>query len=442
MTDEHNDHTGPEVSTGAHTDGADGSANTLQAADDQGTEPAAASDETTSQPDSDPAAHDDQQLDDPALPGAELVDEDDDTDPELESGDPYGGHAPEEVKQIIEGALFAAGTALSIAQLAALFEPYERPHRSSLRSLMAELMADYQGGGVELVEVASGFRFQTRHSVGPWVSRLWEERPQRYSRALLETIALIAYRQPITRGEIEDVRGVSVSTQIVRTLLEREWVRVVGHRDVPGRPAMYATTRQFLDHFGLTSLDQLPSLGEIRDLDDINPQLGLEGDDDRSVGAVDDQAEISFSTMVDKLREGERSGKTGNPFIDEQLDDELSEMDAVNDAIEQAFEAQRAGHDHPDLDLSDADEASPEGQPEAVSEAGADDQISDRPESEAPGPDQSAQEQAPQTQAPQDEEALSEAEQWRIIQEKLAQQQALLDGRESDQPGGDDDNEH
>lgn len=437
MTDEHNEQTGPEASTGAYSDGADEAANPMPASEEPGKEPTEASDEPSLQPDSDPAAHDDQQLDEPALPGSEPVDDEDASDPELESGDPYGGHAPEEVKQIIEGALFAAGTALSIAQIAALFEPYERPHRSSLRSLMAELLADYQGGGVELVEVASGYRFQTRHSIGAWVSRLWEERPQRYSRALLETIALIAYRQPITRSEIEDVRGVSVSTQIVRTLLEREWVRVVGHRDVPGRPAMYATTRQFLDHFGLTSLDQLPSLGEIRDLDDINPQLGLEADDDRSVGAVDDQAEISFSTMVDKLREGERSGKTGNTFIDEQLDDELSEMDAVNDAIEQAFEAQRAGHNHPDLDLSDADEASTEAQLEATGDAGTDDQESDGSAPIEPGAVPSEQEQAPQ-----DEDALSEAEQWRIIQEKLAQQQALLDGRESDQPGGDDDNEH
>jgi len=434
MIDESNDQARPGESTGAQPDENYVSANPAASDEQQDTASTEASGETTGQPDSDPAAHDDQQLDDPALPGAEVAEEDEDTDPELESGDPYGGHAPEEVKQIIEGALFAAGTALSIAQIAALFEPYERPHRSSLRSLMAELLADYQGGGVELVEVASGYRFQTRHSIGAWVSRLWEERPQRYSRALLETIALIAYRQPITRSEIEDVRGVSVSTQIVRTLLEREWVRVVGPRDVPGRPAMYATTRQFLDHFGLTSLDQLPSLGEIRDLDDINPQLGLEGDDDRSVGAVDNQAEISFSTMVDKLREGERSGKTGNTFIDEQLDDELSEMDAVNDAIEQAFEAQRAGHDHPDLDLSDADEESTDGQSEAA------DQASDLTEPDEPGSGQSEQEQAPQ--ALQEEEALSEAEQWRIIQEKLAQQQALLDGRESDQPGGDDDNEH
>ncbi|HET8903073.1 MAG TPA: SMC-Scp complex subunit ScpB [Saccharospirillum sp.] len=438
MTDENDDQTRPPVNVEDQPEEAEEPANPASEADNTEEEsPAAAS-----QPDSDPAAHDDQQLDDPAALNSESSDEaEDDTDPEMESGDPYGGHSPETVKQIMEGALFAAGTALSIAQIAALFEPYERPHRSSLRSLMAELLADYQGGGVELVEVASGYRFQTRHSIGAWVSRLWEERPQRYSRALLETIALIAYRQPITRSEIEDVRGVSVSTQIVRTLLEREWVRVVGHRDVPGRPAMYATTRQFLDHFGLTSLDQLPSLGEIRDLDDINPQLGLEGDDDRSVGAVDDQAEISFSTMVDKLREGERSGKTGNTFIDEQLDDELSEMDAVNDAIEQAFEAQRAGHNHPDLDLTDTEEDAREAGSSETDDTATDAEPAGESEPDEPGNDQPAQQNQPQP-SNNDHDALSEAEQWRIIQEKLAQQQALLDGRESDQPGGDDDNEH
>ncbi|WP_051207894.1 SMC-Scp complex subunit ScpB [Saccharospirillum impatiens] len=436
MTDENDDQNHLPVTDGRQpVEGEDSAGQASQA--DQETDRSSVEDaeaEADRQPDSDPAAHDDQQLGDPESLDGESSDEaEDDADPELESGDPYGGHSPETVKHIMEGALFAAGTALSIAQIAALFETYERPHRSSLRSLMTELLAEYQGGGVELVEVASGYRFQTRHSIGAWVSRLWEERPQRYSRALLETIALIAYRQPITRSEIEDVRGVSVSTQIVRTLLEREWVRVVGHRDVPGRPAMYATTRQFLDHFGLTSLDQLPSLGEIRDLDDINPQLGLEGDDDRSVGAVDDQAEISFSTMVDKLREGERSGKTGNTFIDEQLDGELSEMDAVNDAIEQAFEAQRAGHDHPDLDLTDGDEPSQE---EVESAAPGEPEADVQPSGDVESDEHDIQ------NSPQEPDALSEAEQWRIIQEKLAQQQALLDGRESDQPGGDDDNEH
>ncbi|MEX0624402.1 SMC-Scp complex subunit ScpB [Saccharospirillum sp.] len=439
MMDANDDQTSPSETPDSTPGEADPSVNPVS--DSGEADEGSLSSEAVVQPDSDPAAHDDQQLGKHASDDAETLElEDDESDPAIESGDPYGGHSPEAVKQIMEGALFAAGTALSIAQIAALFETYERPHRSSLRSLMTELLADYQGGGVELVEVASGYRFQTRQTIGAWVSRLWDERPQRYSRALLETIALIAYRQPITRSEIEDVRGVSVSTQIVRTLLEREWVRVVGHRDVPGRPAMYATTRQFLDHFGLTSLDQLPSLGEIRDLDDINPQLSLEGDDDRSVGAVDDQAEISFSTMVDKLREGERSGKTGNTFIDEQLDDELTEMDAVNDAIEQAFEAQRAGHNHPDLDLSDADEVSQE----AASEAGDSDADAQASGDAAPEDQDSAephQQNQPQ-QSSNEHDALSEAEQWRIIQEKLAQQQALLDGRESDQPGGDDDNEH
>jgi segregation and condensation protein B len=195
---------------------------------------------------------------------------------------------------------------------------------------------------------------------------------------------------------------------------------------------MYATTRQFLDHFGLTSLDQLPSLGEIRDLDDINPQLGLEGDDERSVGAVDDQAEISFSSMVDKLREGDRSGKTGNTFIDEQLDDELSQMDAVNEAIEQSFDAQRAGHDHPDLDLTDTGDEPQHSESATPAELDTDD--TDARDATTDEAGQPANEQ--------DHDAPSEAEQWRIIQEKLAQQQALLDGRESDQPGGDDDNEH
>ena len=181
-------------------------------------------------PEADPAAHDDPDL------GDDSDSDDEDADPPAEEvGDPYGGHAPDDVKHILEAGLFAAGTALSVAQLGALFVDHERPHRRIIRSLVAELIAKYSGGGLELVEVASGWRFQTRSDLGVWVSRLWEEKPQRYSRALLETLALIAYRQPITRGEIEDVRGVSVSSSIIKTLQEREWVRVVGHRDVPGR---------------------------------------------------------------------------------------------------------------------------------------------------------------------------------------------------------------
>lgn len=177
------------------------------------------------------------------------------------------------LKRIVEAALFAAGQPLSLEKLGELFYEEERPSLDEFRAVLAELDADYAGRGVQLKEVASGYRFQASHEVGEWVSRLWEEKPQRYSRALLETLALIAYRQPITRGEVEDIRGVSVSSHIVKTLLEREWVRVLGYRDVPGRPAMYGTTKAFLDYFNLRSLEELPTLAEVRDLDKISAEL-------------------------------------------------------------------------------------------------------------------------------------------------------------------------
>tara|TARA_R110001599_G_scaffold352834_1_gene588759 strand:- start:33493 stop:34341 length:849 start_codon:yes stop_codon:yes gene_type:complete len=177
--------------------------------------------------------------------------------------------------QIIEGALLAAGKPLTVAQLGELFEDNERPDNASIRTALEEVAAHCDGRGFELQEVASGFRFQVRQSLSPWVARLWQERPQKYSRALLETLALVAYRQPITRGEIEEIRGVAVSSNIIKTLHEREWIRVVGHRDVPGRPAMYATTRQFLDYFSLKTLDQLPALADIRDLETLNAELGF-----------------------------------------------------------------------------------------------------------------------------------------------------------------------
>ncbi len=177
--------------------------------------------------------------------------------------------------QIIEGALLAAGKPLTVAQLGELFEDNERPDNAAIRTALEEVAGRCAGRGFELQEVASGFRFQVCQSLSPWVARLWQERPQKYSRALLETLALIAYRQPITRGEIEEIRGVAVSSNIIKTLHEREWVRVVGHRDVPGRPAMYATTRQFLDYFNLKTLDQLPALADIRDLETLNAELGF-----------------------------------------------------------------------------------------------------------------------------------------------------------------------
>ncbi len=199
------------------------------------------------------------------------------------------------VQNIVEAALLAAGRPLTIDQLRELFEEHERPPRQVLEHVLVLLDEACLGRGFELKKVASGYRFQIRQDVAPWVGRLFEEKPQRYSRALLETLALIAYRQPITRGEIEDIRGVTVSSNIIRTLLEREWVRIVGHKDVPGRPAMYATTRQFLDYFNLSSLDELPPLAEVRDLEEIGreieQEIQAEIQFDAPDGAVEDAAD-------------------------------------------------------------------------------------------------------------------------------------------------------
>lgn len=189
------------------------------------------------------------------------------------------------IQAIAEAALLAAGKPLSLDQLRELFSEEERPARQVMEHVMVQLENACEGRGFELKKVASGYRLQVRQEYAPWVGRLFEEKPQRYSRALLETLALIAYRQPITRGEIEDIRGVTVSSNIIRTLLEREWVRVVGHRDVPGRPAMYATTKQFLDYFNLTGLDQMPPLSEVRDLEEIGREI------EKSM-----QAEIEFES--------------------------------------------------------------------------------------------------------------------------------------------------
>ena len=178
--------------------------------------------------------------------------------------------------QILEGALLAAGEPLSVQRMTLLFEESERPSKEEIREAIKSVEERCEDRGYELVQVAAGYRFQVRQDLAAWVGRLWQERPARYSRALMETLSLIAYRQPITRGEIEEIRGVAVSTNIIKTLLEREWVRVVGHRDVPGRPAMYATTRQFLDYFNLKSLDQLPPLAEIKELDNLSGELALE----------------------------------------------------------------------------------------------------------------------------------------------------------------------
>ena len=207
--------------------------------------------------------------------------------------------------EIIEGALLAAGEPLSKKQLAQLFDELDRPSTADITAALDEVAERCDGRGFELAEVASGFRFQVRQNLSPWVSKLWVERPVRYSRALLETLSLIAYRQPITRGEIEDIRGVAVSSNIMKSLLEREWVKVVGHRDVPGKPAMYATTREFLDYFNLKSLDQLPPLADVKDLETMTSALPLEEFHDSRGEENEPQVAESKGIAVDSVQDEE-----------------------------------------------------------------------------------------------------------------------------------------
>ena len=182
----------------------------------------------------------------------------------------------EKQKRIIEAALFAAGEPLTLDRLAQLFVDEEILSNKECRELLNELQEEYRERGVTLHEVASGYRFQSRVDYAPWLARLWEKKAPRYSRALLETLALVIYQQPITRGEIEDIRGVAVSSNIIKTLLEREWIKIVGYKEVPGKPALLATTKHFLDYFGLKTLNELPPLQELTDLDELGKKLGLQ----------------------------------------------------------------------------------------------------------------------------------------------------------------------
>jgi len=238
--------------------------------------------------------------------------------------------APEKLKNIIEAALLAAGGPLSLDMMLTLFLDEEQPEKKELREVLDQLKQDYEGRGIEVVEVGSGWRIQVVEEVSLWVSRLWTERAPRYSRALMETLALIAYRQPITRGDIEDIRGVSVSTNIIKTLLEREWVRVVGTRDVPGKPSLYGTTREFLDYFNLKTLDELPPLAEIRDLDEINRSLDLNDTDKAS----DDN--VPSTKSADEAIAADSDDGEEHVTIDEQLagdDERIEDIDALYEAL-------------------------------------------------------------------------------------------------------------
>ena len=223
-----------------------------------------------------------------------------------------------ELPLILEAAIMASNRPLTVEQLSQLFPKEQRPDSNDIREALDAVSKACKNRAFELKEVASGFRFQVRQTMTPWIANLWDEKPQRYTRALLETLALIAYRQPITRGEIEEIRGVSVSSNIVRSLEEREWIRVVGHRDVPGRPAMFATTRQFLDYFDLKNLNELPPLSEIRDLEEAAKSLEMPEDLTDAFSNQEDTSEPSPTEEASVIHD--RSAQ--------ELFDELDAMEA------------------------------------------------------------------------------------------------------------------
>jgi segregation and condensation protein B len=269
-----------------------------------------------------------------------------------------------DLKYIIEATLLAAGKPITTQQLMDLFEERERPTPEFFTTAIGMLIADYENRGIELVEVSSGWRIQVRQKVAEVVSRLWSERPAKYSRAFLETLALIAYRQPITRSEIEEIRGVSISSTIMRTLQERGWIRTVGHREVPGRPELLGTTRDFLDYFGLKSLDQLPTLAELKDLDTIGVQLELPADQppQSSEGSAD--GEVVASTEEGAATEAVANGETAEfagevvASADPQADADVgaaAEADADSEIVAQA-DADNGDGDGDDDSDSDSDD--------------------------------------------------------------------------------------
>jgi segregation and condensation protein B len=257
----------------------------------------------------------------------------------------------EQLKAIIEAALLAASQPLSVAQLSELFIEDDQVDRAQIAMALEMLADDSQGRGVELKEVGSGFRYQVRQDVHPWVSRMWSEKPSRYSRALLETLALIAYRQPITRPEIEQIRGVVVSSNIIKTLEEREWIRVVGHRDVPGKPALFGTTRSFLDYFNLKSLDELPPLSEIRDMEDPQLRLDSEPFPPRVIKdlPIDPDAEDESEASVEEHEHAQHSDET--QAQEERVDGTHADKQAAGqEQTHEEFIQEQLVHEEPSLD--------------------------------------------------------------------------------------------
>ena len=267
----------------------------------------------------------------------------------------------EQLKPIIEAALLASTQPMTVQQLGELFNEADDVNREQIAKALEALAEDCTGRGIELKEVASGFRYQVRQDVHPWISRMWTERPSRYSRALLETLALIAYRQPITRGEIEQIRGVATNSNIIKALEEREWIRVVGHRDVPGKPALFGTTKAFLDYFGLKRLDELPPLSELKDIGELEPQLPLDGaplpvsiasgdaaDADQEGNAFD-RSTPDGSTPDESTPVADDDGDTDDEQHDTTASDDADEDTASDDAGDDAGD-----HDEPQPEDDDA----------------------------------------------------------------------------------------
>lgn len=274
---------------------------------------------------------------------------------------------PEQLKPIVEAALLASTQPMTIAQLMAIFGDEDEVTTDDIVVALASLTHDCDGRGVELIEVASGWRYQVRRGVHGWVSRMWAEKPSRYSRALLETLALIAYRQPITRPEIEQIRGVVVSSNIIKTLEEREWIRVVGHRDVPGKPALFGTTRGFLDYFSLKSLDALPPLSEIRDLEEINPQMRFDGDGIPAHARVgltlstdpDNESPANTEDTDDVVAEAmtiEETPATETPSAEDDTVEVANQLPAGDDVAAASATAEEAENPESDVNKDDAEE--------------------------------------------------------------------------------------
>lgn len=247
---------------------------------------------------------------------------------------PQGDIDDELLVRIVEGALMASNSPLTVAHLNSLFPLDQQPGKDRLLGALDTLQEQCQDRGIELLEVASGWRFQVKRDVHPWVSRLWTERQTKYTRVTLETLALIAYRQPITRGEIEQIRGVAVNSNIIRALEERDWIRVIGHRDVPGRPALLGTTKTFLDYFGLKRLDELPPLSEIKDFAELQPQLNMDIEQ-----ALDAAAAAQVQAAADSSE---------------------PELTASDDIESPAAESAQSDSESPDTDLNTHDAESPE----------------------------------------------------------------------------------